>query len=106
MTLGPVRCGAGVPRWVARSSSISSAQRGKPPGYRAYLARGLSARRPDRVLGLALLRPVAEHSRNVPERHVVRQDTGAYDDLEPAQRAGFDEYFVLRTPATARRYRD
>jgi len=30
----------------------------------------------------------------------------AYDELEPAQRAGFEEYFVVRTPATARRYRD
>jgi pimeloyl-ACP methyl ester carboxylesterase len=50
--------------------------------------------------------PVAERSRNVPDHDVVRQDTDAYDELEPAQRAGFDEYFVVRTPATARRYRD
>jgi hypothetical protein len=28
---------------------------------------------------------------------VVYQDDGAYDVLEPAQRAGFDEYFVVRT---------
>jgi hypothetical protein len=27
-------------------------------------------------------------------------------ELEPAQRTGFDEYFVVRTAATARRYRD
>jgi pimeloyl-ACP methyl ester carboxylesterase len=74
--------------------------------YGAYLARGLVARRPDMVLGLALLCPVAARSRNVPGHHVVRQDTDAYDELEPALRAGFDEYFVVRTPATARRYRD
>ena len=74
--------------------------------YGAYLARGLAARRPDVVLGLALVCPVAERSRNVPDHEVVRQDTDAYDELEPAQRAGFDEYFVVRTPATARRYRD
>jgi pimeloyl-ACP methyl ester carboxylesterase len=42
----------------------------------------------------------------VPDHEVVRQDTDAYDELEPSQRAGFDEYFVVRTPATARRYRD
>jgi pimeloyl-ACP methyl ester carboxylesterase len=74
--------------------------------YGAYLARGLAARRPDTVLGLALLCPVAERSRNVPDHDVVRQDIDAYDELEPAQRTGFDEYFVVRTVATARRYRD
>lgn len=58
------------------------------------------------MLGLALFCPVAERSRNVPDHDVVRQDADAYDELEPAQRAGFDEYFVVRTPATARRYRD
>jgi pimeloyl-ACP methyl ester carboxylesterase len=74
--------------------------------YGAYLARGVAAWPPDTVLGLALLCPVAEQSRNVPDHDVVRQDADAYDELEPAQRAGFDEYFVVRTPATARRYRD
>jgi len=74
--------------------------------YGAYLARGVAAKRPDVVLGLALLCPVAERSRNVPDHDVVRQDADAYDELEPAQRAGFDEYFVVRTLATARRYRD
>lgn len=74
--------------------------------YGAYLARGLAAARPDLVLGLALLCPVAERSRNVPAHDVVRQDVDAYDELESEQRAGFDEYFVVRTLATARRYRD
>jgi pimeloyl-ACP methyl ester carboxylesterase len=74
--------------------------------YGAYLARGMAAQRPDVVLGLALLCPVAEQSRNLPDHHIVRQDAEAYDELEPGQRVGFDEYFVVRTPATARRYRD
>ena len=74
--------------------------------YGAYLARGVAAQRPDAVLGLALLCPIAERSRDVPEHEVVRQDADAYDELAPEQRAGFDEYFVVRTPATARRYRD
>lgn len=34
--------------------------------YGAYLARGVSAQRPDLVLGLALLWPVGEHSGQVP----------------------------------------
>ena len=74
--------------------------------YGAYLARGLAARRPQQVLGLALLCPVGERSGPVPEPSVVRTDAGAYDELEPALRAGFDDYFVVRTRATARRYRD
>ena len=74
--------------------------------YGAYLARGVAARRPDAVLGLALLCPAAERSRDVPEHQVVHQDADAYDELEPDQRAGYDEYFVVRTAATARRYRD
>jgi pimeloyl-ACP methyl ester carboxylesterase len=74
--------------------------------YGAYLARGVAAQRPDAVLGLALLCPIAESTRNVPDHEVVHPHPDAYDELEPAQRAGFDEYFVVRTPATARRYRD
>jgi pimeloyl-ACP methyl ester carboxylesterase len=58
------------------------------------------------VQGLALVCPIAEGSADVPELHVVRQDADAYDELEPAQRKGFDEYFVVRTVATARRHRD
>lgn len=76
--------------------------------YGAYLARGVAAQRPDIVRGLALLCPVAERSGSVPDHDVVRRDADgdAYDELEPGQRAEFDEYFVVRTPATARRYRD
>ncbi|HSN36515.1 MAG TPA: alpha/beta hydrolase [Arthrobacter sp.] len=73
--------------------------------YGAYLARGVAAQRPDIVRALALLCPVAERSQNVPDHHVVSQDANAYDELEPEQRDGFDGYFVVRTPATARRYR-
>jgi pimeloyl-ACP methyl ester carboxylesterase len=74
--------------------------------YGAYLARGLAAHRSDVVRGLALVCPVAERSRNVPDHQVVRQDADAYDELDPTLRAGFEEYFVVRTPVTARRYRD
>lgn len=74
--------------------------------YGAYLARGVVAQRPDVVLGLALLCPVAQHSGQVPDHDIVCGDPDAYDELQPAQRQGFDEYFVVRTPTTARRYRD
>jgi pimeloyl-ACP methyl ester carboxylesterase len=74
--------------------------------YGAYLARGVAARRPDMVLGLALVCPVAEQSKDVPDHEVVRQDNDAYDELEPAQRTRFDDYFVVRTAVNARRFRD
>lgn len=74
--------------------------------YGAYLARGVAAQRPDALLGLALLCPIGEETRNLPGHGVVRQDADAYDELDDDQRAGFDEYFVVRTAATARRYRD
>ena len=74
--------------------------------YGAYLARGVAARRPDLALGLALVCPVAEQSNDVPEQQVVRQDDDAYDELDPAQRKRFDDYFVARTAANARRFRD
>jgi pimeloyl-ACP methyl ester carboxylesterase len=74
--------------------------------YGAYLARAVAARRPEAVLGLALLCPLAERSGPVARHDVAASDPGAYDELEPAHRQGFDEYFVVRTPATARRYRD
>jgi len=74
--------------------------------YGAYLARGVAARRPDMVLGLALLCPIAEQAHEVPDQTVVHQDNDAYDELDPAQRAKFDDYFVVRTAANARRFRD
>lgn len=37
---------------------------------------------------------------------MVRVDSGRYDLLPADQVSGFDDYFVVRTPATARRYRD
>ena len=74
--------------------------------YGGYLARGVAARRPDLVLGLALLCPVGEGSRDVPAPCVARADADAHDELEADQRAGFDDYFVVRTRAMARRYRE
>lgn len=74
--------------------------------YGGYLARALAARRPAQCLGLAVLCPVAERSTRVPEHTVVRRDGDPYAELNDEQRAGFDEYFVVRTPALARRYRD
>ncbi|MBO0811580.1 MAG: alpha/beta hydrolase [Microlunatus sp.] len=74
--------------------------------YGGYLARGVAARRPELVRGLALLCPIGEQTRDVPGQCVVRSDADAYDELEADQRADYDAYFVIRTRETARRYRD
>lgn len=74
--------------------------------YGAYLAGGIAARRPDSVRGLALVCPVAEGAQDVPAHEVVQEPAEAHAELDASQRAGFDEYFVVRTPDTARRYRD
>lgn len=74
--------------------------------YGAYLARGVAARRPRLLRGLGLLCPITEGSGELPEHGAVLQVPDAYRELELGQRQGFDGYFVVRTPATARRYRD
>lgn len=74
--------------------------------YGAYVARGIAAQRPELVLGLALVCPIGDSTADVPEPSVVRTDPDAYDDLEPDLRSGFDDYFVVRSARTARRYRD
>lgn len=45
--------------------------------YGGYLARGVAARRPDLVRGLALICPVAAQSSDVPDPLVVLQDEDA-----------------------------
>lgn len=84
--------------------------------YGAYLARAVVAQRRDRAIGIALICPVGESAvgelavgepaSDVPEHEVFRVEDGAYDLLTADQVSGFDDYFVVRTPATARRYRD
>jgi pimeloyl-ACP methyl ester carboxylesterase len=74
--------------------------------YGAYLARGLAARRPDLVLGLALVCPIGEQSHGVPDPCVVQQDDDAYAELDSAQQKRFNDYFVVRTASNARRFRD
>ena len=75
--------------------------------YGAYLARVLAAERPDLVRGLALVCPFfADGTSKPPEQRALVDEPDAYDELETSDRAGFEGYFVIRTPATARRYRD
>jgi pimeloyl-ACP methyl ester carboxylesterase len=74
--------------------------------YGAYLARALASDRRDRAMGLALLCPAGDRSRDVPAHVAVRVEGNPDQVLAPDQVQGFNEYFVVRTPATAQRYRD
>jgi pimeloyl-ACP methyl ester carboxylesterase len=71
-----------------------------------YLARAVAARRRDRVAGLALFCPTAAASRDVPPHAPVRTEGDPAGELAPDDVAGYEEYVVVRTPLTARRYRD
>jgi len=64
----------------------------------AYYARGIAARRPDRVIGLALVCPLLPGVREVPEHNALV----AADDLAEEE---FRSYFVVQTPAMLERYR-
>jgi pimeloyl-ACP methyl ester carboxylesterase len=74
--------------------------------YGAYLARAIAASRRDQAMGLAIVCPVGESSRELPAREVVHTEVAAYDVLPADQADRFDDYFVKRTPATAQRYLD
>jgi pimeloyl-ACP methyl ester carboxylesterase len=63
----------------------------------AYYARGLAARWPERVAGLALVCPLGPEARDIPEHRAVV----AADDLGDEE---FRSYFVLQTPELLDRY--
>ncbi|MBG0815530.1 alpha/beta fold hydrolase [Planomonospora sp. ID82291] len=78
--------------------------------YGGYLARALVGLRPERVLGLALICPVADRlgatERTLPERRVLRPDPGLLASADPRLAAEFAEMAVVQTPETLRRFRD
>ncbi|MFG1862493.1 alpha/beta fold hydrolase [Microbispora bryophytorum] len=77
--------------------------------FGGYLARGIAARRPAQVAGLALICPLGEESRDVPAHAVLHAsaDVAAVADaLSPAEQASFRDYFVVQTPATVERFRE
>ncbi|HEX5729946.1 alpha/beta hydrolase [Microbacterium sp.] len=71
--------------------------------FGAHLARGVAARHPERVAGIALVSPYARDMTPAPERIV--EDDGSADALDPDDRSAFLGYFQVRTAATLERYR-
>lgn len=74
--------------------------------YGAYLARGLAERHADRVEGLALLCPVGARSTDVPPAAVLHAEPDAEDGLSAPDAEAYRDYFVVRTPATRRRFQE
>jgi len=63
----------------------------------AYVARGIAARLPDQVAGLALVCPLLGLDDDVPEHRVVEGDGALGDEV-------FRSYFVVQTPEMLERY--
>lgn len=70
--------------------------------FGAFLGRGVAARHPDQVIGLALVSPLVDDFVAEPERVVV--DDGAADQLDEDMRRDFTGYFAVRTAATRDRF--
>lgn len=73
--------------------------------FGAHLARGLAARRPHQVRGLALICPQVMDDLH-PEQHIVLSHDGAADGLSPELAAEFTGYFVVHTTETVDRFRE
>lgn len=74
--------------------------------YGGYVSRALVQRRPDQVLGLALICPMAvAHHRRLPGRTVRRPDPELIAALDAAEAAAFTDVAAVESPATLERFR-
>jgi pimeloyl-ACP methyl ester carboxylesterase len=73
--------------------------------YGAHLARGLAARHPDQIAGLALICPLLPTTTSGEPHVVVRAEGDASTLVDPAHVNEFTGYFVIHTPQTAARFR-
>lgn len=77
--------------------------------YGGYLARGLVARRPGQVLGLALICPVGTEldnaGRDVPMHEVIRSDPELVASLTDREAEDYTELAVVQSAETLRRFR-
>ncbi len=70
----------------------------------AYFARAMARRRPRQVAGLALVCPLGEIARDLPEHEVLVVSVDPSEHLDAEDAASFREYFVVQTQATLDRY--
>jgi pimeloyl-ACP methyl ester carboxylesterase len=74
--------------------------------YGGYLARAMANRRPEQVVGLALICPVGAHTRNVPAHEVLVSSGDLAGKLSPELEASYRSYFVVQTDETLGRFQD
>ncbi|MEN3538377.1 alpha/beta hydrolase [Microbispora sp. ZYX-F-249] len=74
--------------------------------FGGYLARGVAARRPAQVAGLAMICPIGEEARDVPAHAVLHASADVTGVLSPAEQDQYRDYFVIQTPDTLRRFRE
>ncbi|WP_229993056.1 alpha/beta hydrolase [Arthrobacter sp. Bi26] len=74
--------------------------------YGGYLARAIADRRPEQVVGLALICPVGAHTGNVPEHEVLVSAADPTGELGPELEASYRNYFVVQTSETLSRFQE
>lgn len=77
--------------------------------YGGYLARGVLARKADKIDGMSLICPVVvpeRTKRDLPPRTVVKKDEALLATLNRVDAEAFSSNFVVQTAATWRRFRD
>jgi pimeloyl-ACP methyl ester carboxylesterase len=77
--------------------------------YGGYLARGIAAARPGRVLGLGLIcptGPIEPTERTVPPKTVLRPDVDLIAALDPIEAEEYTDVAVVQSPSTLRRFRE
>ena len=74
--------------------------------YGGYLARAIANRRPGRAVGLALICPAGERARDVPSHVVLHSSGDLAGVLGPELEAEYQNYLVVQTPETLRRFQE
>jgi pimeloyl-ACP methyl ester carboxylesterase len=74
--------------------------------YGGYLARAIASRRPQQVLGLALICPVGAHTQNVPTHEVLVSAADLTGELGAELEASYRSYFVVQTAETLSRFQE
>lgn len=77
--------------------------------YGGYLARGVLARKADKIDGMSLICPVTvpeRSKRDLPPRTVIKKDEAFLATLSPVDADAFTPNFVVQTASTWKRFRD
>jgi len=74
--------------------------------YGGYLARAIASRRPEQVVGLALICPVGAHTRTVPKHEVLVSSADLTGELDSELEASYRSYFVVQTAETLNRFQE